>query len=107
RYSPDVSLLASPYFPGYLICTQEAALGGSGTGSVCDSPSTGISDMLTACLAGTGPCSIYGGTSVATPVFAGMVTLLNQYLKANGGLGNINPTLYKLAASNSTNHAFN
>ena len=107
RYSPDVSLLASANFPGYLICTQEVALGGSGTGSACDSPSTGISDMLNACIAGTGPCSIYGGTSVSTPVFAGMVTLLNQYLGAKGGLGNINSTLYTLAAANSTNHAFN
>ncbi len=106
RYSPDVSLLASPNFPGYLICTQEAALGGTGAGSVCDSPSTGISDMLNACFAQTGPCSIFGGTSVSTPVFAGMVTLLNQYLRATGGLGNINLTLYNLAAANSTNHAF-
>jgi hypothetical protein len=106
RYSPDVSLLASPNFPGYLICTQEAALGGSGSGSACDSPTTGISDMLNACEAGTGPCSIYGGTSVSTPIFAGMVTLLNQYLGANG-LSNINSTLYTLAAANSTNHAFN
>jgi hypothetical protein len=107
RYSPDVSLLASPNFPGYLVCTQVTALEGSGTGSACDSPTTGISDMLNGCLAGTGPCSIFGGTSVSTPVFAGMVALLNQYLGANGGLGNINPTLYTLAAANSTNHAFN
>ncbi len=41
-----------------------------------------------------------GGTSVATPVFAGVLALLNQYIAANGGkagLGNINPTLYNLA----------
>jgi uncharacterized protein (TIGR03437 family) len=41
-----------------------------------------------------------GGTSAATPLFAGILTLLNQYLAANGkpsGLGNINPTLYHLA----------
>jgi subtilase family serine protease len=112
RYSPDVSLLASPNFPGYLICTQKSAIGGTGSGSTCDSPSTGITDMLSACLAGTGPCSIFGGTSVSTPVFAGMMALLNQYLIKNGiqstpGLSNINPTLYSLAAANSSNHAFN
>ena len=50
-----------------------------------------------------------GGTSVATPVFAGMVVLLNQYLVSKGvqsqaGLGNINPNLYRLAQS--TPHAF-
>jgi len=39
-----------------------------------------------------------GGTSAATPTFAGMVVLLNQYLGAQG-LGNINPTLYQLANS--------
>jgi subtilase family serine protease len=49
-----------------------------------------------------GQISYFGGTSVATPVFAGMVVLLNQYLVSKGiqskpGLGNINPTLYRLA----------
>ncbi len=107
RYSPDVSLLASPNFPGYLVCTNSAVLGGTGSSSTCDSPTTGITDMLNACFAGTEPCSIFGGTSVSTPVFAGMVTLLNQYLAASEGLGNINPILYSLAAANSTNHAFN
>ena len=41
-------------------------------------------------------------TSVATPVFAGILALLNQYLAGNGGgagLGNINPNLYNLAQS--------
>lgn len=112
RYTPDVSLLASPNFPGYLLCTQ--INGSSGGGSSCDSPTTGISDMLTACLSTpqTGPCTIYGGTSVASPVFAGIVALLNQQVVASGlqatpGLGNINPMLYSLAAANSTNKAFN
>jgi len=68
--------------------------------------------MLTGCVNGTGPCSIFGGTSVSSPAFAGMVTLLNQYVVAQGvqttpGLGNINPMLYSLAAANSTNKAFN
>ena len=39
-----------------------------------------------------------GGTSAATPVFAGMLTLLNQSLKQNGA-GNINASLYGLALS--------
>jgi uncharacterized protein (TIGR03437 family) len=43
-----------------------------------------------------------GGTSAAAPVFASFVVLLNQYLMSKGilsqsGLGNINPTLYRLA----------
>jgi subtilase family serine protease len=43
-----------------------------------------------------------GGTSAASPSFAGIVSILNQYLAAKGtiskpGLGNINPDLYNLA----------
>jgi len=43
-----------------------------------------------------------GGTSAATPTFAGIIALMNQYLVAVGaqsspGLGNINPALYALA----------
>jgi uncharacterized protein (TIGR03437 family) len=50
----------------------------------------------------SGKVGIIGGTSASTPVFAGIVTLLNQYLVNTGaqtkaGLGNINPTLYGLA----------
>ena len=49
-----------------------------------------------------GAVQVVGGTSAAAPVFAGMIALLEQYLMANGsqsqaGLGNINPTLYRLA----------
>ncbi|MGA3018651.1 MAG: protease pro-enzyme activation domain-containing protein, partial [Bryobacteraceae bacterium] len=51
-----------------------------------------------------------GGTSVSTPIFAGVVSLLNQYLinnhvQSQPGLGNINPTLYSLAAT-PTNNVF-
>jgi uncharacterized protein (TIGR03437 family) len=52
----------------------------------------------------TGSSGGVGGTSVASPVFAGIVSLLNQYLVSTGtqkqaGLGNINPALYRLAQS--------
>jgi uncharacterized protein (TIGR03437 family) len=45
-----------------------------------------------------------GGTSCATPMMAGVVALLNQYVVAHGvqaqpGLGNINPWLYRMAQS--------
>jgi uncharacterized protein (TIGR03437 family) len=42
--------------------------------------------------------SLVGGTSAGTPVFAGIVVLLNQYEHSNGQ-GNINPNLYRLARS--------
>jgi uncharacterized protein (TIGR03437 family) len=73
RDLPDVALPASADHDGYLIYTG-------------------------------GKLSVYGGTSVGTPIFAGMIALANQYLLANGmlkqsGLGNINPTLYRMAQS--------
>jgi uncharacterized protein (TIGR03437 family) len=48
-----------------------------------------------------------GGTSAAAPVFAGILTLLNQYVVSKGiqsqpGLGNVNPTLYRLASAGSS-----
>jgi uncharacterized protein (TIGR03437 family) len=45
-----------------------------------------------------GSRQVYGGTSVPTPAFAGLVALLNQQL-GSGGAGNINPNLYALAQS--------
>jgi hypothetical protein len=49
-----------------------------------------------------GSKTLVGGTSAATPVFAGISALVNQYLVAEGsaqlpGLGNMNPALYLLA----------
>jgi subtilase family serine protease len=92
RLVPDISLLATPNFPGYIFCTPLSELGGSGSTSSC---ANGIQDAIDT------NESLIGGTSVSTPVFAGMVVLLNQYLAGSPspGLGNINPTLYTLAAS--------
>ncbi len=89
RFVPDVSLLASPNFPGYIICTPMNQL--TGTGS--DTSSSCASGIATAVDTNF---SLVGGTSAASPVFAGIVTLINQYL-GSAGLGNINQTLYSLA----------
>jgi uncharacterized protein (TIGR03437 family) len=75
RHVPDLSLASSAQHDGFVVYT-----GGSK--------------------------SIFGGTSVAAPVMAGIAALLNQYLVSNAvlqkpGLGNINPTLYRMA-QNST-----
>ncbi|HEX5230283.1 MAG TPA: protease pro-enzyme activation domain-containing protein [Bryobacteraceae bacterium] len=56
-----------------------------------------------------GSLQVYGGTSVAAPTMAGIVTLLNQYLLSSkaqqqAGVGNINPTLYRMAQKST--HAF-
>jgi subtilase family serine protease len=47
---------------------------------------------------------LVGGTSAATPVFAGILALVSHYLAAKEspakpGLANVNPTLYRLAQS--------
>jgi len=49
-----------------------------------------------------GQLQLQGGTSAATPSFAGILAIVNQYQELNGvetrsGLGNINPNLYILA----------
>jgi len=48
----------------------------------------------------SGSLQLYGGTSVPTPSFGGLIVLLNQQL-ASGGVGNVNPKLYSLAQSGS------
>ncbi len=93
RYVPDVSLFASPNFPGYIYCTSANA---SSDDSTC---AGGIASAVENFL------SIVGGTSASAPVFAGTLTLLNQYLVANAfqntaGLGNANPNLYHIATYN-------
>jgi subtilase family serine protease len=78
RNVPDVAMSASADHDGYIVCTNN----GSCAGGVQNGP-------------------IYGGTSVATPIFAGIVTLLNQQMKNTppAGVGNINSALYQFAQS--------
>ena len=104
RWVPDVSLLASSNFPGYILCTPQ-------------NPDATTPVYTSTCVNGISGSagalekfnSVIGGTSASAPVFAGMVALLNQYLAgpASPGLGLINPMLYRLAAATPTNHAFN
>ena len=107
RYVPDVSLLASADFPGYILCTPLSELGLTGTSSSCaPGGATGIANALALKDSKNNPVpSVIGGTSVGAAVFAGIVTILNQYLSGPSapGLGNINPTLYALAATPSNN----
>jgi uncharacterized protein (TIGR03437 family) len=73
RDVPDISLAASPDHDGYLFQSS-------------------------------GALRVVGGTSAGAPSFAGILALLNQYLISKNlliqpGLGNVNPTLYRLAQS--------
>jgi len=78
RDVPDIALAASPQHDGYLFCATD--------------PTTN-----------TGGCpasfSIAGGTSFGVPTFAGILAILNQKTGVTTGQGNINPTLYAVAAS--------
>ena len=85
RDTPDVSLFASAGFFGafYIVCQQSINYDGqpcSLTGSTYD-------------FAG------YGGTSVAAPAFAGILSLVNQ--KTGSRQGNANYVLYNLASQQS------
>ena len=74
RDVPDIALDAAVYHDGYVICVSgSCAQGFKNTESV-------------------------GGTSVGAPIFAGMLALVEQKNNFTGGLGNINPMLYGLAA---------
>ncbi|MGA7224922.1 MAG: S53 family peptidase [Candidatus Acidiferrales bacterium] len=81
RDVPDVSLFAGDGFAGsfYAVCEADEDNGGN--------------------------CSLsnfagFGGTSVSTQIFAGLVALINQ--KAQESQGNLNTVLYPLAAQQST-----
>lgn len=56
-------------------------------------PDTGVS------IAFGGRIIAGGGTSLATPIWAGIAAVMNQYAVANGGrlLGHLNPLLYEVA----------
>lgn len=80
------------------------------TGSFRDVPdvamaASGTHDYYIVITSANSSCSACptGGTSASTPVFAGIIAILNQYAQAkglgSGALGNINPTLYQLYTS--------
>jgi subtilase family serine protease len=79
RDVPDLSLIASPNFPGALIVASRS----------CANPKTGC----------TGKGGLingrFGGTSLSAPAFAGIANLISQ--AAGAGLGNMDPTIYALA----------
>jgi subtilase family serine protease len=80
RFVPDISFAASVDHDGYLTCMP----------GYCVSPN-GFRDAQNNLL------GVVGGTSAGVPVFAGIVALINQ--QTGGSQGNLNPTLYSLAAS--------
>jgi subtilase family serine protease len=90
RDVPDVSLNAASSHESSLICSAGSCVNGFRTSST---PTTSCT---------TGGClNVVGGTSVAAPEFAGLLSLVVQQTGAR--IGNANPILYALA--NSTYYA--
>jgi hypothetical protein len=99
RDVPDVSLSASADHDPYLVCTQitldsnpNTYVSSCANGFRISDPGYKDDQGLVA----------YGGTSVSTPSFAGLMAVIEQKLGTPQGLGNINPPLYTLASSSST-----
>ena len=90
RLVPDISLSSSPVNAGYLYCSSDSQATGI-TGS-CTNGFRDSSDKY---------LTVAGGTSFAAPIFAGMLSIINQ--KENStGQGLVNSMLYKLAEDSST-----
>lgn len=97
RVVPDVALQASGANPGFLFCTDDAAVlasEGLKEGEGCNFLITVAPHYV-----------IGGGTSFAAPVFAAMTATVNQYRQALGS-GNLNPSLYQLAGGSSAASVF-
>ncbi|MGA8089175.1 MAG: protease pro-enzyme activation domain-containing protein [Terracidiphilus sp.] len=95
RLVPDVSLYSSAGFPGYLFCSSDTSDWAQASGTTpaqAASCNSGFRDST------SGDLTVAGGTSFATPIFAGMIALINQKQEWTDGQGLANPTLYTLAA---------
>ena len=91
RHVPDIAFSAAYSHDPYIYCTADPSTTGT--------TSTGAT-VTGACTATTGGGFIVGGTSLSAPSFAGMLALVEQ-ANSSKRLGNINPALYALAATNS------
>jgi subtilase family serine protease len=76
RDVPDISFGAAVDHDGYLTCS--------------------LGDCVSGFRAADGTLDVVGGTSMGSPLFAGIVALINQM--TNSSQGNVNPMLYQLAA---------
>jgi subtilase family serine protease len=79
RDVPDIALSGSNGHDPYIFCSQNSCVTGFRNSS--------------------NNLKLAGGTSFGAPTFAGIVAILNQKINATNGQGNVNPTLYSLAAS--------
>jgi subtilase family serine protease len=86
RDVPDVAFNAGANHDPYVVCSFGSCTNGYANSS--------------------GEYLAFGGTSVPTPSFAGILALLEQKVSPSKGLGNINPTIYGLANSSYASTVF-
>ena len=91
RDVPDVAFNAAIYHDPYQYCSGETTYGAGAE----------------ACTAASFSQYIVGGTSLSAPNFAAMLAIVEQKNGVTAGLGNINPSLYSLAAGSSSSSVFN
>jgi subtilase family serine protease len=101
RDVPDLSLNGSADHDPYLVCTQ-IILDSDPTGSNYTSSCTNGFRISDSGYSDDQGLVAYGGTSADAPSFAGILALIEQKLGVPQGLGNVNPTLYTLAANSTT-----
>jgi len=94
RLVPDISLFASPDDPGMLVCSSDTSAWDTGQSGSCVN---GFYDATNTYL------TIFGGTSFDGPIFAGMLSIINQAVNSTGQ-GNVNSTLYSIAASSTATY---
>ncbi len=97
RDVPDLSLNAAIYNPGYVFCSSDQTAWDTADGQ-SGSCTSGFENSANGYLFLTAA----GGTSFATPIFAGMVAIINQQQGYTTGQGLINKTLYTLASDATT-----
>jgi subtilase family serine protease len=91
RDVPDIALAASNFHDMYLYCTTNSS--GQAT---CDNGGFRFSSSDAST---NNTLTVAGGTSFGAPAFAAILTLVAERAAASGGLGNVNPRLYQLAAA--------
>jgi subtilase family serine protease len=82
RDVPDIALDASPLHDGYVICSDGSCVNGFRA-----------SDQT---------LNVVGGTSAGAPVFAAILSLVNEETSSGTGQGNVNYVLYPLATQQPT-----
>ncbi len=86
RDVPDIAFNAAANHDGYLVCVLGSCTNGGYSFTATSTTGQTVTEY-----------NVFGGTSVATPSFAGILALLEQ--KVGPKLGNVNPNIYGLANS--------